>query len=185
MRFGILAGVTGTALALMMAPAEAAWHGYFSKEAGFSFTAPGDIKSEKASYSSALAGERNAVVFRSMEDNVEYKVTVADFAGRASDEAALIKEASSTFLGGKKVLADNDARVDSSYGRKLTVDLPNNGGRSMGAIYFKEGRLIQLQVTVLPANGDYESPDPGRFIDSVAFFDSRVDPGATELKLSD
>ena len=39
MRFGILAGVAGTALALMVVPAAAAWHGYFSKEAGFSFTA--------------------------------------------------------------------------------------------------------------------------------------------------
>jgi len=35
---------------------------------------------------------------------------------------------------------------------------------------------------VLPANGDVGSPDPGRFIDSIAFVLSRTQPGAIELE---
>jgi hypothetical protein len=184
MRFTSLASLTGIGLAVAILPAEAAWHGYVSREAGFSFTAPGEVKTEKGSYRSALAGQRAATVFQSAQDNIEYKVIVVDFAGRNGEQEPLIKEASALFQANKKVLADVEARVDSSYGHKMTVELPNNGGRSMAAVYFKDSHLIQLQVTVLPANGDYGTPDMGRFIDSVAFVEGRAEPDATELKLS-
>lgn len=184
MRVTILGCLTGLALGIAISPAEAAWHGYVSSEAGFSFIAPGDVKTEKATYRSAIAGQHAATVFRSVEDNVEFKVTVVDFAGRASDDAAIIKEAATVFEANSKVLADADARIESSYGRKMTVDLPNNGGRSMAAVFFSMGHLIHLQVTVLPANGDYLSPDLGRFVDSLAFGAGREEADATELKLA-
>jgi hypothetical protein len=81
------------------------------------------------------------------------------------------------------VLADASLGVDKLVGRKISVDLPNAGGRSMGAFYFRNRHLIQLQVTVLPANGDYGTPDMGRFIDSLAFLPNRINPGAIELTL--
>jgi len=185
MRFFILAGLVGAALFITVLPASAAaWQGYVSREAGFSFTAPGAVKTEKATYRSASANQRGATVFRSLEDNIEYKVTVVDFTGRTNDEAALIKEAATQYSTGKKVLVDVEARVDQNYGRKMASDLANNGGRSMAGFYFKDGRLIQLEVTVLPANGDYGTPDTSRFVDSVAFLASRVEPGSTELTLT-
>ncbi len=141
------------------------------------------MKAEKSSYKSASEGERAATIFRSAEDDVEYRVTVVNFFGRKTDEPAIIKEASTLFQANKKVLADSDARVESSYGRKMTVDLPNAGGRAMVGIYFNQGYLIELQVTVLPANGDYGSPDMGRFVDSIAFGAGREQDGATDLKL--
>lgn len=183
MRLRILGGLIGAALALGILPAQAAWHGYVNAEAGFSFSAPGAVKAEKSSYKSTSEGQKTATIFRSAEDDVEYKVTVVNFFGRKSEEAAIIKEASAQFLAGKKVLADSDARVESSYGRKMTVDLPNAGGRAMVAIYFNQGYLIELQVTVLPANGDYGSPDMGRFVNSIAFGAGREQDGATDVKL--
>ena len=51
------------------------------------------------------------------------------------------------------------------------------------AKYLHPGMLIVLESTILPANGDYASPDPGRFIDSVVFQLQRTQQGATELKL--
>jgi hypothetical protein len=185
MRLSIWASFLATTLVFAEAPAEAAWHGYYIKEGvGLSFTAPGELKSEKATYNSEMAGQRDAVVFKSVEDNVEFKVTVVDFAGHASDDSALIKEASAAYQDQTKVLADADARVESSYGRKLTVDLPNSGGRSMGAIFFKDNHLVLLQATILPG-GDYQSSDMGRFVDSLAFYDTRIDEGTTELKRPD
>jgi len=185
MRFSILAGFSVTALAFAVAPAEAAWHSYFIKEAvAFSFTAPGEMKAEKATYKSAIAGQRNAVVFGSVEDNVEYKITVVDFTGHAGDDSALIKEATAASQDRTKVLMDEDARVESSYGRKLTVDLPNNAGRLMSAIFFKDNHLIRLQAVVGPG-GDTLSSDMGRFVDSLAFYETRSDEGAIELKLPD
>jgi hypothetical protein len=183
MRLRILGGLIGAALTAGILPADAAWHGYVNAEAGFSYTAPGTVKAEKTTYKSAAEGERSATIFRSVEDDVEYKVTVVNFFGRKSDEPAIIKEAATQFLAGKKTLADSEARVESSYGRKMTVDLPNMGGRAMVGIYFNQGYLIELQVTVLPANGDYGSPDMGRFVDSIAFGPGREQEGATDLKL--
>ncbi len=164
MRLSILAGL-GAALALAVSPADAAWHGWFNKAGvAFSFSAPGEMKAEKSTYHSAIAGDRNSLVFSSIEENVEFKITVVDFAGRAKDEDALIKEASATYRDKSKVLLDTDARVEASYGRKLTVDLPNEGGRSMTAIFFKDNHLIQLQATVLQG-GDSQSAGMGRFVE--------------------
>ena len=106
-----------------------------------------------------------------------------------ADGASIIGEREYMFQDGKKVLMDTFGRVepgkDSVYGRKITVEQPKDGGRTTGAFYFNKGKLITLEATVLPANGDYTSPDPGRFIDSIVFVLSRTQNGATELKLPD
>jgi hypothetical protein len=182
MRFTTLAVLAAVAL-IFTTPSEAAWNGYFNQSVEFSFFAPGELKTERGSYSGALAGRREATVFRSEEDNIQYKVTVVDFSTRPNDEAALLTEAAMAYQAGKSVLADTSLNVDDITGRKVSVDLPNAGGRSMGAFYFRKGHLIQLEVTVLPANGDYGTPDTGRFIDSLAFLPHRINPGAIELTL--
>src|SRR5450432_3492076 len=105
MRVGILGGLIGAALALGILPVQAAWHGYVNTEAGFSFTAPGAVKAEKSGYKSTAEGQRTATIFRSVEDDVEYRVTVVNFFGRKTDEPAIIKEAATQFQAGKKVLA--------------------------------------------------------------------------------
>ena len=71
--------------------------------------------------------------------------------------------------------------TSSPYGRKLTIDLPNNAGRSTAAFYFINGRIVLLQGTVLPANGDYDTPELARFVDSVSFFTVRAPDDAIEL----
>jgi len=53
----------------------------------------------------------------------------------------------------------------------------------LGAFYFTKGKLYVMEATVLPANGDYATPDVGRFIDSVTFNLDRADKSATELKI--
>ena len=134
-------------------------------------------------FNGQLAGNKNAVVYRSVDDNIEYKVTVVDFTPCAGEGAVLLGEATYMFQDKKKLLMDTFGRVDGLYGRKLSVDQPNNGGRTLAAFYFVNGRQISLQCTVLPANGDYGTPDMGRFIDSLAFRPERVEQGATELAL--
>ena len=115
-------------------------------------------------------------------------MVVSDFRERADEGASLLIEAASTFQAEKNVLMDAYARIDETYGRKVTIDLPENGGRSMGSFYFHEGYLYQTFATVLPANGDYGSPFMGRYIDSLSFIedgDARVNEGVVELSLPD
>ena len=120
-----------------------------------------------------------------MEDNIEYKVTVMTFFQAQAEGATILGEREYMFQNGKKVLTDAFGRVepgkDAVYGRKLIVELPDHKGRTTAAFYFTKGRLISLEATVLPANGDFDSPDPGLFVDSIAFVLSRTEPGAIEL----
>src|SRR5882757_2197950 len=79
MRFTTLASLVGATLVILTVPAEAAWKSYISHSLGFSFEAPGDLKTEKGIYEGALAGKHDAIVYRSVDDNIEYKATVIDF----------------------------------------------------------------------------------------------------------
>lgn len=81
-------------VALIASPAFADVHSYISHEAGFSFAAPGEMKTEKIAYTSASTGMRSATIFKSVDDNIEFSVTVVDFKGVAASHEDLIKEAS-------------------------------------------------------------------------------------------
>jgi hypothetical protein len=181
MRLTALAIVAGAALAAMTAPAPAAWRGYISHPLGFAFAAPGELKVEKGTYRGTVAGQRDTLVYRFVDDNIEYKAVVIDMTDQANNAATLLGEAEYLFQDGKKVLMDTFGRVDRQNGRKLTIDLPNNAGRMTAAFYFINGRIVSLQATVLPANGDYDTPEMGRFVDSITFFTVRAEDDAIEL----
>jgi len=181
MRLTALATLMGAALMAMTTPATAAWRAYISHPLGFSFSAPGDLKMEKGTYRGAVAGARDTLVYSFVDDDIEYKVVVVDLSDKANDAATLLGEAGYIFQEDKKVLMDTFGRVDRQFGRKLTIDLPNNGGRATAAFYFINGRIISLQATVLPANGDYDSPETARFVDSIAFYTVRAPDDAIEL----
>jgi hypothetical protein len=186
MRNWTLAALTGAAITIAAMPAQAAWKSYINRELGFSFMAPGEVKTEVGTFRGAVAGPRQTIVYRSAENNIEYKVTVMSFLQAQAEGASILGEREYMFQDGKKVLLDAFGRVepgkDAVYGRKIVIDLPDRKGRTMGAFYFTKGRLISLEATVLPANGDFASPDPALFVDSIAFELSRTEPGAVELK---
>jgi hypothetical protein len=183
MHLTTLAISVGAALAAMTAPTMAAWRGYISHPLGFAFAAPGDLKVEKGTYRGAVAGQHDTVVYRFLDDDIEYKVVVIDLRDQENNAATLLGEAEYLFQDGKKVLMDTFDRLDHQYGRKLTIDLPNNGGRTSAAFFFINGRIVSLQATVLPANGDYNTPDMGRFVDSISFLTVRAADNAIELPL--
>jgi hypothetical protein len=183
MRFLKLVALMGAVFMSMATPAQAQWQDYVSHEFGFAFHAPGELSVETGAYRADTSGEYPTVVYRSMVDDIEFKVMVSDFRNRASEGASLLEEAAYTFQLGKNVLTDDYARVDTVYGRKVTLDLPNDGGRAVGAFYFDRGFLFQLVATVFPANGDYGTPSLTRFIDSHTFAENRIERDATVLSL--
>jgi len=183
MRFTALAFVAAAALAMMAAPAHAqAWKTYVSRDLQFSFSAPGEVKVERGVYKADRSGDHPAVIFRSLVDGIEYKATVVDFNAQVGDAASLLEEAVVTFQGNKKALMDNYGRINNLFGRKTTIELPNNGGRSMASFYFNKGYLYQMQATVTPANGDFATPDLGRFVDSEVLLIRNTEPNAADLR---
>ena len=171
MRLIALAVLACAGLAVMSAPAEAAWKTYVSRDFGFAFTAPGEVKAQRGTFKGEMEGDHGhgihpAVVFRSADNNIEYTATVVDFNTLIGESASLLQEAAVVFQNGGKTVMDNYGRINNVYGRKITVDLANNGGRAMATFYFNKGYLFIMQAVVLPANGDYASPDAARFVDS-------------------
>jgi len=185
MRKLIVTTLAGAALSVMAMPAQAAWKSYVNKELGFSFMAPGDVKTEVGNSRGTLAGPRQTIVYRSIDDNIEYKVTVVNFIQAQAEGAALLGERQYTFQNRKKVLMDTFARVetgkDTVYGRKIVVEQPDNKGRTTGVFYFTKGRLFALEATVLPGRASAATQDPDRFVESIAFALARMAPDAIEL----
>ena len=181
----LAAAFAGAALTLAVMPAQAAWKSYINRELGFSFRAPGELKTSVGTYRGAVAGPRQTIVYQSKDDDIEYKVTVVSFLQAQAEGATILGEREYMFQDGKKLVTDAFGRVENGkeavYGRKIIVELPGNKGRTTGAFYFTKGHLISLEATVLPANGDYGSPDPALFVDSIAFILNRTEPGAIEL----
>lgn len=178
-----IAGLATAALMAAVAPASAAWHGYISHGLGFAFAAPGEMKVEKGTYQGAVGGKHDTTIYKFVDDNIEYRAIVIDMTPVANQSATVLGEAEYIFQDGKKLLMDSFGRVDGHYGRKLTVDLPNKAGRTTGAFYFVNGRIVSLQATVLPANGDFDTPEMGRFVDSITFYSVRAADDATELPM--
>jgi hypothetical protein len=181
----MVVALTGAALTSAAMPAQAAWKNYVNKEIGFSFAAPGEIKAGLGTFRGNVAGPRQSIVYTSTENNVAYKVTIMSFMQSQAEGAVLLGERQFMFENGKNTVSDTFARVgsgkDTVYGRKIVVDLPGNKGRETGAFFFVKGKLIALEATV-PANGNPASPDPGRFVDSIAFAPIQAQPGAVELE---
>ncbi len=180
--FAVLASIAA-------APAGAAtWKTYISHTLGFSFDAPGEVTVAKGTYRAGVAGENGAIVYRSLDNNIRYRVTVVDFSNRSGEGAVLMEEAAYILQDGKHVLMNDFGRVEPGknavYGRRMAFDLPDNGGRENVATYFTKGHLYVLEAVVLPANGDFTTPDAGRFLDSLAFDLTHSEPGASELPVT-
>jgi hypothetical protein len=180
MRSAALASLAG-ALVVLTVSAQGAWRGYISHPLGFAFAAPGQLRVEKGTYRGDVAGPRETTIYKFVDEGIEYRAIVVDVTDKANDAATLLGEAEFLFQDKKKVLMDTFANVDRHAGRKFTIDLPDNGGRTTAAFYFVNGRIVSLQATVLPSNGDYESPEMGRFVDSITFFTIRAPEDAIEL----
>lgn len=188
MRRWMLAAIVAPALVMgsLAAEAQGAWRSYVVKELGIAFSAPGKVETTTGTFRGEVAGPRQTMIFKSTANNIDYRVTVMSFKQAQGEGANILGERTFMFQQGRNTLMDMWGRVengkDAVYGRKMVVDLPDKKGRSMGAFYFTNGRLIALEATVLPANGDYESPDLARFIDSIAFNLSRAGANAIELQ---
>src|SRR5688572_439249 len=128
MRRWMLAALTGAALTMAALPAQAqgAWKSYTVKELGFSFMAPGEVKAEVGTFRGAIAGPRQTMVFRSVANNIEYKITVMTFLQAQAEGATILGERTYMFQENRNTLVDTFARVepgkDSVYGRKMVVD---------------------------------------------------------------
>ena len=180
-----LLAIAGAAMVMVTMPAQAAWKTYVNKDLGISFQAPGDVKASIGTFRGEIAGPRQTITYRSMDDNIEYRVTIMSFHQSQAEGATLLGEREYMFTNRKAPVADTVAKVgsgkDAVFGRRIVTDLPDNKGRATAVFFFNRGKLITFEA-IVPPNGNKASPDPDRFVDFVAFAPTPAQSGAVQLE---
>src|SRR5262245_18473051 len=75
----IFASLLVATVTMAAVPGHAQWKSYVNKQLGFSFMAPGEVKASVGNSRGQIAGPRQTILYRSVADNIEYKVTVMSF----------------------------------------------------------------------------------------------------------
>jgi hypothetical protein len=123
------------------------------------------------------------MVWRSVDEGIEYKVIVVDTVAEANKAATLLGEAEYIFQDRKKVLMDAFGRVDGKYGRKLTIDFPNNGAHDRGVLV-RQRRIVIAAGPRAAGWRRIDSPEMARFVDSITILSGpRRRDDALELPL--
>ena len=183
--------LTLSALLISIGSAKAEWKYYACPSDNFASKFPGVPKQETTKF--ALPRHGDALSARSysvVDDNIIYRLTVADYFDRREDGASILEEAMFQHTdtddhGLKKgrIVANDSARIEpvprgATYGRRITIDLPNNGGRNLTNFYFRNGKLYEQSAIITPANGDNINPDASRFVESLMFNLTRMEEEA-------
>ena len=176
------------AVLLWATPAQAAWQWYVCPSDNFALQMPGPPKLENMKFSMPRhKAALSARTYTATVDNMVYRMLVADYSDRSGDGASILEEAMFRHtdsedhgLQNGKIVANSSSRIENdergaTYGRGITIDMPNNGGRNLTTFYFRDGHLYEQSIVILPANGDYTTPNANRFIDSLLFNLSRLD----------
>ena len=188
---GLALTITAAAVLVCAMPAQAAWNYFACPSDNFASQFPDKPAMASVDYSMPRHGKAlSAHTYTTTVDNIVYKMLVADYSDRAGDGASILEEAifqhteaDDHGLRNGKMLGNDSARIEpvvrgATYGRRITMDYPNGGGRNLTNFYFRDGKLYEQSVTVLPANGDYSSPNGSRFVESLLFNLTRMDQEA-------
>jgi len=166
------------AMALFGSQPAVAWDEYMYSDLGIAkeFPAPPDV--ENGTYRTEVAGSGTvpARIFSLQQDDVVFRMTVADM--RAPEymarSASILSEC--IYLAEREgdVRAKMPQRVEDGtgyrvYGHMTSVDLFDNRGRKQTNCFFTKGRLFKIEATVLPEHGQPNSPLAIRFTTSLRF----------------
>ena len=176
------------ALMVSAVPAHAAWQYYACPSDNFASQFPDVPRMQPIAYSMPRhKAALSARTYTTTVDNIIYRMMVADYSDRAADGASILEEAifehteaDDHGLQKGAILGNTTSRIEpvvrgATYGRSISMDLPMNGGRTQTNFYFRDGKLYEQSVTILPANGDYNSPNGSRFVESLLFNLTRME----------
>jgi len=159
------------ALGLFLAPLSASaqdWKSFSYPDLGFSVHFPAEPVEATGTYMSLTGASAPTKVYSVRQENVIYTMTVADFSQAPVDQEAAIQNAVKLWERGGTIKVDVVARINTQFGRELSVGR-TDGGQSIVAIFYFNNRLYELHGRALP-------PDPGsssfkliRFQQSLSF----------------
>ncbi|MEO6338839.1 MAG: hypothetical protein ABIO39_02270 [Caulobacteraceae bacterium] len=147
------------------------WRNYDYPAMGFGVHFPAEPAVVRGTYPTAGGGSVPASIYSVKLDNVEYRMTVADFSAAKTDEKTAIDGAVKTWgTDGREIKLDVEARINRRYGRELSVG-GKDGSYAMVAIFFFNDRLYELAGKALPPNATIATGKTIRFQQSLQFLD--------------
>ena len=161
--------IAAPALAQIPPPA-LEWRSYDYPAMGFGVHFPAEPSVVRGTYATAT-GSVPASIYSVKHENVEYRMTVADFSAAKTDEKTAIDAAVKTWAtDGREIKLDVEARINRRYGRELSVG-GKDGSYAMVAIFFFNNRLYELSGRALPPNATISTGRTIRFQQSLQFLD--------------
>ena len=161
-------------LAALVAAGPAAaqsWQEYTYPDYAFAVAFPAAPQIETTTYQVADGRSVAARVYSVRQNNLVFKVTVADLAGTGLEESAVIDHAIKTLSAGGEMKVNIPHRIYRIYGRQLSI-VGADGSRSSAAVFDYKGRLYQIEGKALPGeNAANAGFDTIRFQQSLTFTD--------------
>lgn len=139
-----IAGLVVLTLAAAAPAARAqAWDTYSYPDANFAVQFPSQPAVSRGTYRTTAGLDVPAAIYEAGAGPVRYRITLADFTGTAMDKAGAIDDAVKGFGLAGKVAVDVEARINTEYGRELSV-AGRDGSWSVTAIFFVKQTLYVL-----------------------------------------
>jgi hypothetical protein len=157
------------AVLVLAGPAAAqSWDTYSYPDAKFAVQFPAQPEVGQGMYRTQAGLDTPARIWSASTGNVKYTLTLADFSGTALEKDAVIADAVKAFGQTGQVAVDVEARINTQYGRELSL-AHKDGGRSITAIFFFDKHLYLLHGHALPPNGGDATASLIRFQQSLQF----------------
>jgi hypothetical protein len=146
------------------------WQEYSYADYAFSVAFPAKPQIETTTHQVANGRSVAARVYSVRQNNVVFKMTVADLVGTNLEEPAVIDYAIKALSEGGEIKVNIPHRIYRVYGRQISIARAD-GSRSTAAVFDYKGRLYQIEASALPGAtiGEFEMI---RFQQSLTFTDS-------------
>ena len=137
------------------------WKEYSYPDNGFYVHFPAEPQVADSTYS--MEGKTvKARVYSLEHENTLYEVTVADFTQETMQEESAIDVVVKQVVGDGEVLVDIPHRINSTYGRQLSIK-GKDDSRASVAVFFKDKKLYVANGKLLAAHPDKGAGDATRF----------------------
>ena len=134
---------------------------------------PGEPTRQTIEYSTPVIGTASAEQMSYEEDNIIFRMTVIMLPDRGDVGASIFGECVAMAEAEGMPVANMTARVEPGaravYGRLVSVNLSDNGGRTQTACFFTKGKLYKIEAIILPEHGQPNSSLAIRFTNSLSF----------------
>ena len=138
------------------------WKEYSYPDNGFYVHFPAEPQVAESTYTTMDGKTVKARTYSLERDNTLYAVTVADFSQDAMEEQAAIDQAVKQVIGDGEVLVDIPHRINSTYGRQLSIK-GRDDSRASVAVFFRDKKLYVANGKLLGSHPDKGTGEGARF----------------------